>query len=103
MGLPKEIQNLILIRYYFYQWKEKIEKVNQQYHKFFSIRDCTYCRNSTCQYLCWGKYGSDSFLFNWRCSQHIKECECINNDIFNWKMFIQNKLDLCVVGKLPNT
>ncbi len=30
MSLPKEIQNLILTRYYFCQWKEKIEKINQR-------------------------------------------------------------------------
>ncbi len=100
MVIPKEIQNLILIRYYFYQWQEKIKKVNQQYCELFSIRHCIYCHNPTCQYLSW-KHGSISFLFNWR---HRNQMPIDNRiDIYNWKKFSKNRFDIYVVGKLPNT
>ncbi len=107
MLLPKEIQNLILTRYYFNQWKEKIEKVNLDYHRYFRLRDCVYCRKSTCQCLCW--YNPDyqyAFVFNYRCLNLSKkiEIEDIAIDILNWYKFGQNECECdCVVGKLPNT
>ncbi len=53
MPLPKEIQNLILTRYYFNQWKEKIEKVNHQYRSISSIKKCRneICLQKSCKYI----------------------------------------------------
>ncbi len=65
MRLPKEIQNLILIRYYFNQWKEKIEKVNQQYFSSYSFSEQTPHPDFWC--LAYNnRKGKLYFLFNHR-------------------------------------
>ncbi len=87
MVLPIEIQNLILTRYYFNQWKEKIEKINQQYHQSF-----IYEKNKIAECLALILYNNNVFFFNNRPLN--KNTDPYSSDahvgIVNWKLFLKN-------------
>ncbi len=99
MRLPKEIQNLILIRYYFNLWKEKIEKVNQQYHSFISIVKCS-CRNKSCKEISI-QYGEGRYIFkfNYRHLGTSYNTHLGSGGIWNLKIWLGIKK--FTVGYLP--
>ena len=107
MQLPKEIQNLILIRYYFNQWKEKIEQVNLQYQALFSIKNCAdeSCMDKSCKEIfirCQGN-NYNTFQFNYRKCQLDKD-HFHQDPIYSFKLWMKDDLKTLgniAVGKLP--